>query len=88
MEFGLTWAKLDEMEYVTEAEKLGFKLIKTFKNRPSFLGFTFNDDLADESFSVYDHPKATIFENVERFSDQALRHNSLRSLCHDIVNAF
>ena len=25
MEFGLTWAKLDEMEYVTEAEKLGFK---------------------------------------------------------------
>src|SRR5690349_10441361 len=23
MEFGLTWAKLDEMEYVTEAEKLG-----------------------------------------------------------------
>lgn len=21
MEFGLTWAKLDEMEYVTEAEK-------------------------------------------------------------------
>jgi alkanesulfonate monooxygenase SsuD/methylene tetrahydromethanopterin reductase-like flavin-dependent oxidoreductase (luciferase family) len=24
MEFGLTWAKLDEMKYVTEAEKLGF----------------------------------------------------------------
>jgi alkanesulfonate monooxygenase SsuD/methylene tetrahydromethanopterin reductase-like flavin-dependent oxidoreductase (luciferase family) len=24
MEFGLTWAKLDEMAYVTEAEKLGF----------------------------------------------------------------
>jgi alkanesulfonate monooxygenase SsuD/methylene tetrahydromethanopterin reductase-like flavin-dependent oxidoreductase (luciferase family) len=24
MEFGLTWGKLDEMEYVTEAEKLGF----------------------------------------------------------------
>ena len=24
MEFGLTWAKLDEMEYVTQAEKLGF----------------------------------------------------------------
>ena len=22
MEFGLTWAKLDEMQYVTEAEKL------------------------------------------------------------------
>ena len=24
MEFGLTWAKLDEMQYVTEAEELGF----------------------------------------------------------------
>jgi alkanesulfonate monooxygenase SsuD/methylene tetrahydromethanopterin reductase-like flavin-dependent oxidoreductase (luciferase family) len=24
MEFGLTWAKLDEMQYVTEAEQLGF----------------------------------------------------------------
>lgn len=24
MEFGLTWAKLDEMQYVTEAERLGF----------------------------------------------------------------
>src|SRR5262245_55191237 len=24
VEFGITWAKLDEMEYVTEAEKLGF----------------------------------------------------------------
>jgi 5,10-methylenetetrahydromethanopterin reductase len=24
MEFGLTWGKLDEMEYVTQAEKLGF----------------------------------------------------------------
>lgn len=47
------------------AEKLGFKLIKTFKNRPTFLGMTFNDDLADESFSVYDHPKVTIFQNVD-----------------------
>lgn len=54
-------------------EKLGFKLIKTFKNRPTFLGFTFNDDLADESFSVYDHPKATIFENVERLPVEELR---------------
>ena len=54
-------------------EKLGFKLIKTFKNRPSFLGITFNDDLADESFSVYDHPKVTIFENVDHLSMEELR---------------
>ncbi len=47
------------------AEKLGFKLEKTFKNRPSLVGFEFNDDLADESFSVYDHPKVVVFKNVE-----------------------
>jgi hypothetical protein len=47
------------------AEKLGFRLEKTFKNRPSLVGFEFNDDLADESFSVYDHPKVVVFKNVE-----------------------
>ncbi len=54
------------------AEKLGFSLAKTVKNRPSFLGFTFNDDLADESFSVYDHPKAVIFKNEEHLSPEEL----------------
>ena len=28
---------------------------------------------ADESFSVYDHPKVIVFENVERLSEDALR---------------
>ncbi len=51
------------------AEKLGFTLEKTVKDRPNFLGFTFNDDLADESFSVYDHPKVVIFKNAERLSE-------------------
>ncbi len=54
-------------------EKLGYQLVRTFKNRPSFLGITFNDDLADESFSVYDHPKVTIFQNMDRLSAEAMR---------------
>lgn len=54
------------------AEKLGFSLAKAVKNRPSFLGITFNDDLADESFSVYDHPKAVIFKNEEHLSPEEL----------------
>jgi hypothetical protein len=54
------------------AEKLGFSLAKTVKNRPSFLGITFNDDLADESFSVYDHPKAVVFKNDEHLSAEEL----------------
>jgi hypothetical protein len=54
------------------AEKLGFTLEKTVKNRPSFLGMSFNDDLADESFSVYDHPKVVIFKNAERLSPEQM----------------
>lgn len=54
------------------AEKLGFTLEKTFKDRPSFLGVTFNDDLADESFSVYDHPKVVVFKNTGRLSEEQM----------------
>jgi hypothetical protein len=54
------------------AEKLGFTLEKTFKDRPSFLGLTFNDDLADESFSVYDHPKVVVFKNTGRLSEEQM----------------
>jgi hypothetical protein len=53
-------------------EKLGFKLAHTSKNRPSLFGIEFNDDLADESFSVYDHPKVTVFQNVERLSKEEI----------------
>jgi hypothetical protein len=60
------------------AEKLGFSLAKTVKNRPSFLGITFNDDLADESFSVYDHPKAVIFRNDEHLSLEELWSRMMR----------
>ena len=53
-------------------EKIGFKLVHTTKNRPSFLGVTFNDDLADESFSVYDHPKVVVFQNEGRLSAEEI----------------
>ena len=48
------------------AEKLGYQLIRTFKTRPAFFGLLPNDDLADESLSVYDHPKVAVFQNVGR----------------------
>lgn len=59
------------------AERLGYTLVKTVKTRPSFLGITFNDDLADESFSVYDHPKAVIFKNTEKLPLEELRERVL-----------
>lgn len=55
------------------AEKLGFSFEKSIKDRPSFLGFTFNDDLGDESLSVYDHPKVVIFKNKDRLTEEQMR---------------
>ncbi len=43
-------------------EKLGFRLIKTFTSYPGLFGLTIVDDRADESFTVYDHPKVLIFQ--------------------------
>lgn len=48
--------------------KLGYKKIKEFTSYPSleWLGIplTLPDQWADESFTVYDHPKVMIFENM------------------------
>lgn len=45
------------------ASRLGFTKVAEFTNRPSLLGFEINDDGADESFTVYDHPKVLIYKN-------------------------
>lgn len=46
--------------------ELGFQLQASFKVRPALLGRTLNNDLADESITVYDHPKVLIFRNQSR----------------------
>jgi hypothetical protein len=43
------------------AGDLGFTLTNEFASRPALLGVEIPDELADESFSVYDHPKVLIF---------------------------
>src|SRR5664280_1587956 len=50
------------------AGDLGYTLAKDVASRPSLLGIELPDELADESFSVYDHPKALIFRNTGRES--------------------
>ncbi|HVZ80968.1 MAG TPA: DUF2298 domain-containing protein [bacterium] len=44
---------------------LGYKMVGEFHNFPSFLGWEHPDDMAEESFSVYDHPRVYIFKKVE-----------------------
>jgi hypothetical protein len=44
--------------------KLGFKKVAEFSDNPKvpLLPISFSDQSADESFTVYDHPKIMIFE--------------------------
>ncbi|TKJ28290.1 MAG: hypothetical protein CEE40_11800 [Chloroflexi bacterium B3_Chlor] len=54
-------------------EELGFQLLSTFTSYPSLFGFSINDDAADESFTVYDHPKVLIFGKTRQLSDEEFR---------------
>jgi len=51
---------------------LGFDLVKTFESNPGIGPFSFNDQTADESFTVYDHPKVLIFKKSSDFSTAKL----------------
>ncbi len=50
-----------------ENGSLGFELAATFTLRPSLLGFRIDDSGAEESFTVYDHPRVRIFRKTERW---------------------
>lgn len=47
---------------------LGFELVATFESPPSLGLLAFPDQSADESFTVYDHPKVMIFKKSQDFS--------------------
>src|SRR5260370_7556639 len=53
--------------------QLGFHLAAQFDNYPHFFGITLNDRGADESYSVFDHPRCRIFVRATAYpspSDQ------------------
>jgi YYY domain-containing protein len=47
---------------------LGFELIAVFESPPSLSFLNFPDQWADESFTVYDHPKVMVFKKSQDFS--------------------
>jgi len=52
---------------------LGFKKIKEFYSYPSIFGLNINDDTAEETFQVFDHPKIIIYKNISKKSFQDIK---------------
>jgi YYY domain-containing protein len=50
------------------AGDLGFRKVATFTSYPGLLGISVPDDSAEESFTVYDHPKVMIFQKTPEYS--------------------
>lgn len=51
---------------------LGFEPVVTFTSYPGIGPFTVADDTADESFTVYDHPKVIVFRKTREMTEQEL----------------
>lgn len=54
--------------------KLGYEKVSEFASYPTLFGMRINDDPSEETFQVYDHPKAMIFKNTKHYSFDELRH--------------
>jgi hypothetical protein len=46
------------------AGRLGFRLDRTFKVYPSLFGWEINDDAAELTFRLFDHPRVFVFRRV------------------------
>ncbi len=55
------------------AGKLGYEKVYTAHVTPELLGMRFDDQSADESFTVYDHPRVDVFKKVSNLTDDQLR---------------
>lgn len=53
--------------------ELGYVQVAEFSSYPKLFGVVINDDLSEETFQVYDHPKVLIFKNIKRLSFQDLK---------------
>ncbi len=69
------------------AGDLGYRPVAEFSAYPRLGGLVIRDDNADESFSVYDHPRVLVFENQGRLKPELLRARLGRYLPADAQGA-
>ena len=50
----------------------GYKMVAEFHSFPKLFGWEHPDDMAEESFSVYDHPRVYFFKKVENVSSERI----------------
>jgi len=54
--------------------ELGFERVAEFTSYPSILGIQIPDQSAEESFSIYDHPRVQVFKKTAAFNPDQVRH--------------
>jgi YYY domain-containing protein len=53
-------------------DELGYELIASFEDDPRIGPIQFDDQYAEEAFTVYDHPKVMVFKKTDGFSAAAM----------------
>jgi len=66
--------------YLLFAGDLGYELVYSQASRPGLFGFEVPDELADESLTVYDHPKVLIFKNTGQLTSDEIFQKVLRGI--------
>ena len=66
----LPWRYAVQNEYYRRllGGQLGYQLVYQAESRPELFGIEYDDSDADESFTVYDHPRVMVFKKVESLS--------------------